>query len=671
MTYLEVNNSIENIVKIACLISPEPVDSRNQFYLDNIEALRQYNPILADKIDSVVPGDDDPLFPGWKFVIRDARNGQKTMVCVGEDTDVAIHSTYDPDREASDQANGILNDKRNYFVILGLGLGYLVEKLADNVDSETRILVVEPHISAIRLALSTRDMRKFFNDKRIHITIGTDMDNVLGNFLIRYNLADVKGVGFIELAGRNKIPSAQFYTDLLTRLKGVLITTGGNLQTLMLMAWTYQKNTMESLGNVVDHPPARLLFNAFEKKPAIIVSAGPSLSKNIDLVREYKDRAVIIAADTSTRPILNAGFEPDLICTGDPQEANWKHLRGTETKNSILVAEPMTHPASLEYFKNRLFIASYNDKVMKWVCQFIPDVGHVMTWGSVATMAFDLARKMGCDPIIFVGQDLSFSGGRTYVKGTYFEDEEKQDMSVEAFEKKHRAMVMTDIYGNEVKTNRQMFAYKEWFRTEFAKTKAQVINATEGGILIENCTIMTFREAAEKYLTESFDAAEIIREKGKLFEGYDLDPLRAGLFNNIKSVKTCIDLCDKGIERVRQAALTLERVDQLSKIFAQEVLKELDEIRFKLMGEQSMKEFIETANQVGVLNFKRAFKVVNGKDFSRTSFREALDLYTNLFMSTGRTGRGVLPFFVMGFRRLAERSDAGTVNVEDLCQTKT
>lgn len=669
MARLETNNTVENVVKLPVIdpVNDSPADDR--YLNNNLNALRSYNKLLADKIESVDPDGEDPNFPGWRFVIRDARNGQKTMVCISGDSEVAIHSTYDPDREASDMISSVHDGRRNYFVILGLGLGYLVEKLADEVGKETRILVIEPHISAFRIALAARDMRKILSDPRIHIAIGTDTENILALFLSRYNLAEVNGVGFIELAGRAKLPSSQFYTDLLTRLKGVLITTGGNLQTLMLMAWTYQKNTMASIGNVVDHPPVRMLFNALEGKPAIIVSAGPSLEKNIDQVRAYRDKAVIIAVDTSTRPIQKAGFEPDLICTGDPQEANWFHLRGTDTVNSILVAEPMTHSLSLEYFKDRLFIASYNDKVMNWIAQFIPDVGHVMTWGSVATMAFDLARKMGCDPIIFVGQDLSFSGGRTYVKGTYFEEENKQDMSVEAYEKQHQTMAMTDIYGNEVKTNRQMFAYKEWFRTEFAKTDARIINATEGGILKDNCEQMTFGEAAEEFLKEPFDALSIIKQKGEEFDGYDLDPLRVGIFNTIKSLKTCINYCEKGLNRVLEAARTLENVNQLSTAWSQEVLKELDDYRFKLMEEQSMKDFIETANQVGVLNFRRAFKAVNGKKFSRTTFREALDLYTNLFMSTGRTGRGVLPFFVMGLKKLADRDDAGTVSVEDICLT--
>jgi hypothetical protein len=648
-------------------------DSKHsEFYKENLDSLRRNNPALAGLVDAVNPENDDPEFPGCRFVVRDAHNGQPTMFAVNGETEAAIHSVYDPAREASDQASGAISKgSRNYFVILGFGLGYAVDKLAEEVESEDKILVIEPHIQAFRLALSTRDLRKILSDSRIVITIGTNVENSVAAFFQRYSLVECTGVGFVELAGRSKLPSAKFYADFLERLKGVLITTGGNLQTLMLMAWTYQKNTMASLEKIIDHPPVRTLFSAFEKKPAIIISAGPSLQKNIGQLKEYEDKAVLIAVDTSLRPLLAAGIEPHLVCTGDPQEANWKHLRGTVASNAHLVAEPMTYPSSLDHFKGRLFIASYGDKVMSWLGKFIPDVGYVMCWGSVATMAFDLARKMGCDPIIFVGQDLSFPGGRTYVQGTYFEDEEKQDMSVEAFEKKHITYTLADIYGQPVKTNRQMFAYKEWFRTEFSRTKVRVINCTEGGILKENCEIMPFREAASSVLAEKFDAMEIIRQSKSRFEKYDIQPLLKGLFENIASIKRCIDICEKGIKEIRNAMVSAEKMDTISQLWGAEVIKELDQLRFQLLQEQALKDFLETANQTGVLNFKRAYKKLNQKQFSRVVFREAMDLFTDLFMSTGRVARGVLPFFVLGFKHLATRDDAGNVNAEELCLTKS
>jgi len=638
--------------------------TENPILEKNLAALAVNNSELAKILAGIDPHAEDPDYPGWRFEVRKTANGQDTLFAITNDSEIAVHSVYDPEREASDQVVGVLsNEKRNYFVILGCGLGYAVEQLVAQLDENDTVYVVEPHIVSFRLAMEHRDLSGILSDPRVVISFTKKVDEAVAAFIARYSLATCTGVGFIECAGRTKLPSDGFFTELIERLKGVFITTGGNLQTLMLMAWTYQKNTMASMGHIGEHPPVRTLFNTFENKPAIIVSAGPSLKKNIEQLKALKDRAVIIAADTSVRPLMNAGIEPHLVCTGDPQEANWKHLRGSETTEAHLIAEPMTYSASLEMFQGRLFIASYEDKVMRWIENFIPAVGHTVTWGSVATMAFDAARKMGCDPIIFVGQDLSFPGGRTYVEGTYLEDEEKREMTVEAFEKGRKTIMQTDIYGQPVKTNRQMFAYKEWFRSEFERTSARIINATEGGILKDHCEIMTLAEASGKYLNEKFDAMKIIHEAANGFEGYELSPLVKGLRDNLESIKRVLENCDKGIARIRSSVNALETMDQISHNWAATVLKELDSLRFKMMDEPSMNEFIVTANQAGVLNFKRAYRVLNGKQFSRLVFRDALDLYTNLFMSTGKTARGVLPFHAIGYKILESRCrslDAGT-----------
>lgn len=619
----------------------------------NMACLRDVNPALARRIEEL-PGDGiDPEFPGVKFEIRAAKNGMPVMFAVGDDFEIGIHSAYDPVREASDKVNGALGEKgNNYFVLLGFGLGYVVDQLRKDAPRDCRIIVIEAHWAAFRLALETRDLREILSDKRIFFAFGNRIEDGLGTFISKYVLADCTGIGFIELNGRNVLPSTEFYRNFLERLKGVIVTSGGNLQTLMTMAWTYQKNTMMSLRMILEHAPVRTLFGAFERKPAVIVSAGPSLDKNVHLLKEIKDRAVIIGVDTSLRRLLSEGIEPDLLCTGDPQEANWKHMKGTVTERTRLVAEPMTYFASLEHFDSRLFIASFGDKVMKWMCDYIPDVGYVMCWGSVATMAFDLARKLGCDPIIFIGQDLSFPGGRTYSRGTYFEVEEGQDMSVESYQKRFRTYNVTDIFGNDVKTNRQMFAYKEWFRTEIGSTKVRVINATEGGILKDNVEIMTLREAIDTSIGDPFDKLSVIEACSENFDGYDVEPLRKGLLEIINSIKDIIGICDEGTKIIREAVNAVDTMQTLPQTWCAKTIADLDRLRFKLREEPAMSPFIETANQTGVLNFHRGYRKLNNQKFSRRIFTEAMDLFTDLFMSMGRTSRGVLPFFVKGFKSI-------------------
>ncbi len=66
MAHLVVKNSVRNIVKISGIKQGDSNEIRDKYYHDNIAALRQYNPVLAQKIDSVKPGENDPEFPGWK-----------------------------------------------------------------------------------------------------------------------------------------------------------------------------------------------------------------------------------------------------------------------------------------------------------------------------------------------------------------------------------------------------------------------------------------------------------------------------------------------------------------------------------------------------------------------------------------------------------------------------
>jgi hypothetical protein len=655
------------------LVANDPsVGTEDSIFARNLAALGQRNHLLAAELSAIDPQSPDPDFPGWHFETESAKNGMPVMYAVTDGIKIAMNSTYDPDREAADQVRGVIGDgKRDYFVILGMGLGYAVDKLLAEGDSETKVLIIEAHMRAFRKALATRDLTAILNDQRVMIALGPSVDEAIAAFLKRYNLAYVRGVGFLELPCRKRLPSDSFYAAFIERLKGIIVTTGGNLQTLMTMAWTYQRNTLKSLGHIIDSPPARNLFNIFKGKPGIIISAGPSLAKNIDQLAAIRDRAVLIAVDTSLRPLLAAGIEPHLICTGDPQEANWKHLRGTASKEPYLVAEPMTYPLSMEQFKTRLFIASYGDKTMEWVNTYLPDVGRVMCWGSVATMAFDLARKMGCDPIIFVGQDLSFPGGRTYVPGTYFETEEKQDMSVDAFEKTHDTYTLNDIYGQPVKTNRQMFAYKEWFHTEFRYTEAKVVNATEGGILTDRCEIMPLSDAINKYTGEPFEIMGKIRTAASEFDSYDLAPLSKGLTDIIDSMNRAIEYCTKGTGRVGEVVNAIQDMDKLPPLWCQDVITELDGYRFKLRDEAATKAFIESANQTGVLVFQRAYKSINGKEFSRVVFTQALDLFADLFVSCGRTARALLPFFLSAATSVADRSSAVNINMdlEEKCLT--
>ena len=629
----------------------------DSYFASNLDYIRKKNSAWAELLDAQRDGrtvlPETGNIRGLECI--PAKNGLPTLRAEHNGDVVFFHSRYDPQKEAKDIVDNAYNSKQNYFAVLGLGLGYTAEALLDR--AEGKVLIVEPNAEVFLKAMEYRDLSKILSSSRVALSVGEDWTNAFNSWMKITKLYEISGVGIVELPGSMKTAPDGYFEHFKEKMKAHIVTLGGNLQTVMLMGWEYQRNTLASLPRILDNPPVRLLFDKFKSRPGIIVSAGPSLSRNIDRIKGLKGRAVIIAVDTSLKPLLKAGIEPDLICTGDPQLANYKHLAGAKVEKACLVAEPMTYPQSLIDFNGRLFIASFADKMMQWLARSIGDVGHVMCWGSVATMAFDLARKLGCDPIIFTGQDLSFPGGRTYVGGTYFEDEEKRDMSLEAFEKRERTYEMEDIYGNMVKTNRQMFAYLNWFNYEISMTQAKVINATEGGILKQGVEVLSLKETAEKYLTEDFNVTGTIHSARDDFAPYNLTLLKANITATLDSFGRVNNVCNGNLELLKDTLLKLQGFKKYPPSLCQDVLTSLDTARLGIAGETGMKDFIEFANQTGMFNFVKKFNKIQGSKFTNLVMNESIDLYTNLYHSTRRTIGKVRPFFEQALKVVNERGE--------------
>lgn len=625
------------------------------YFASNYEHLKRKNAAWAELVLAQYEGRSEvpKLVDNSSPDLLDAKNGQPNIMVKRNGEEIFYHSRYNPEKEAKDIVDNCYDSRQNYFTVLGMGMGYTTEALIDR--AEGKIFVIEPNPEAFLKAMEHRDLSRILSSKRVALSVGQAWNEAFTGWVKMTTFHEISGVGIVELPGAMKAAPDGYFDHFKQKLKAYVVTLGGNLQTVMLKAWEYQRNTLISIPRILENPPIKMLFNSFEGKPAIIVSAGPSLSKNIDQLKDLKGRAVIIAVDTSLKPLLKEGIEPDFICTGDPQFANYKHLAGAKVKDAYLVAEPMTHPQSLTDFDGKLFIASFADKMMQWLTKSIGDVGHVMCWGSVATMAFDLARKLGCDPIIFTGQDLSFSGGRTYVEGTYFEDEEKKDMSTEAFAKREKTYEMEDIYGNQVKTNRQMFAYLNWFNHEISQTKAHVINATEGGILKDGVEILTLRETTEKYMSDSFDVKGTISDAKEGFEPYHLKRLAANLKEALESFERITRICNKGLDRVQRTLMTLRELIHYPAKLCGEEIHALDTWRLKMATESAMKDFIEFANQTGMLNFVRKYNDIQGSKFSNRVMDDAMDLYADLYFSTRRCIGTVRPFFEHALKMVQER----------------
>jgi hypothetical protein len=128
---------------------------------------------------------------------------------------------------------------------------------------------------------------------------------------------------------------------------------------------------------------------------------------------------------------------------------------------------------------------------------------------TVAHLAYYLAEHLGCDPIIFVGQDLGFSDGLCYTPGTSYEDVWRPELSrfctleMKQWEQiaRDRPILrrIPDIEGRPMYTEQRLFTYLQQFERDFARSRAKIIDATEGGALKRGAEPMRLAEVIERF----------------------------------------------------------------------------------------------------------------------------------------------------------------------------
>lgn len=254
-------------------------------------------------------------------------------------------------------------------------------------------------------------------------------------------------------------------------------------------------NTLRNLHAIAGEGDVAALAGAYARVPAVVVGAGPSLDLNLSDLARFQDRALIIAADTALRPLLGAGITPALVVALDPTETNGRHLAGLPPcPDTHLVAEGSIDPEAVRGFSGRTFFfdVSGHDP-WPWLAGAGLGRGRLRAWGSVLTAAFDLALAMGCDPVIFAGADLAFTGGQPYARGTTYEEDWSRAWAWGRDLDRFWADVLaawpdateSDVHGRPVRTTPHLRSFRDWIAAEAGRLgNRTIVNGTGGGILV-------------------------------------------------------------------------------------------------------------------------------------------------------------------------------------------
>lgn len=470
-------------------------------YLANLAALWTVHPALAEQIETVEAYPVERSRSGLPTVAVAAPGGRK----------VYLHSRYEPQAEARKLIDPIKADQILAFYVFGCGIGYHVELLFQKAAAEALICVFEPDLRMLRTAFEQRDFSKLIESRRVFFFTQADKSDLM-NRLTGHSA--LMAVGMQEIA---HVPSQQVSPEFFAQVKQYLEEFASysrtSLNTLVLNSRRTAENVARNIGWYLASPCMSRLKDRHKQKPAIIVSAGPSLRKNKHLLNDLGGRAVLIAVQTTLQPLLEMGIEPQYVTTLDYHQISTQFYEKLPAAlRSELIADSKANAAILKAYPGPLTLLG-NNYAESLLREMGLNKAKLRDGATVAHLAYYLAEHLGCDPIIFIGQDLGFSDGLAYTPGTSHEDVWRPELSrFCTVEMKQWDVIVRerfilrkipDVQGRPMYSEERLFTYLQQFERDFAQTKSRIIDATEGGAAKRGATPMTLAAAIEQFCTAS------------------------------------------------------------------------------------------------------------------------------------------------------------------------
>jgi hypothetical protein len=449
----------------------------------NIDVLRRRQPELARRVSACSVGPS--------LIVRESKSGPPTLaVVVPGQGPRLLHSAQDPVEEARRLAAKYEEARTENVVVLGLGFGYHVLEYLKRDHARDFMLVVEPSLERFRCCLEHVDLSTAIEAHNIFFAAGLAPLDVFKMIrteecsLVRNGLKAIKHPASVAL-------EPAYYQELIQRLQDAMTYALVNNNSRDKSWRHYARNMAHNTPAAMGLPGVNSLFGAFDGVPAIIVSAGPSLGKNVRELAHAKGRAVIIAVDTAIHVLLDHGVVPDLVVSIDFSSSNMRYFDGVDTSALRLVVDSEVYPPILDAFTGTRFYAEITNKsASRWFSQTIGPRGGFDKGLSVAHTAFQLALEMGCRPVALVGQDLAYTGEMSHVKGASMSRVETGGGG---------ALVhVRDIFGRAVSSHASMVVFLRHFEELLHAGKDRLadgcIDATEGGARIAGTRLMTLKE---------------------------------------------------------------------------------------------------------------------------------------------------------------------------------
>ncbi|EHE6342844.1 motility associated factor glycosyltransferase family protein, partial [Campylobacter jejuni] len=472
----------------------------------------------------------------------------------------------------------------------GFGNGVLFKALLQNKNHQ-HIVVFEKDIEIIWIMFHILDFSHELQNARLIVLNTNKLEIQDYNELCSFKpFFQFSRIYFLELMSHYY---ERFHEDVLElnkklaeNFKNSIVSHGND----PLDALQGIEQFVYNLPQMITHPSYKELLSKRKgiSDTAIIVSTGPSLTKQLPLLKKYASKATIFCADSSYPILAKHGIKPDYVCMLERTEITaefFNHDFGEFDKDIMFICAGVVHPKAIEYLKGRnrkyLIIPRYLYFPIYIKLKYFD---FLYNTPSVAHMSYFLSVLLNHKNIIFIGQDLAYAEN-----GNSHPDDYQNSANYESQMYEH---ILTEAYGGkkEIKTHEFWIFFKQILEAMIIKYHITTYNCTEGGARIEGTIEKPFLWACENLLDKDLN---------KPFE--KLEPLSLNKQNEFllkayykvyQSIKHCRDfskILSNDFENIQSIYLSLNEKEEDINL----AIEKIDEFKNKLEDIKQMQDLYE------------------------------------------------------------------------------
>ncbi|EAI4787948.1 motility associated factor glycosyltransferase family protein [Campylobacter jejuni] len=563
-----------------------------------------------------------------KESLKEIKSSKFELILGKDNLDINLKDTSDNTflyENVIDELNSMLNtynDKYLLYPVLyfyGFGNGILFKALLQNKNHQ-HIVVFEKDIEIIWIMFHILDFSNELQSARLMILQTSSLDiEFFSNFCSSKPFFQFSRIYFLELMSHYY---ERFHEDILglnkklaENFKNSIVSHGND----PLDALQGIEQFVYNLPSMITHPSYKELLSKRKgiSDTAIIVSTGPSLTKQLPLLKKYASKATIFCADSSYPILAKHGIKPDYVLSLERIPLTSEFFNndfGEFDKDIMFIVKSVTHPHTIKYLQknNRAFIlvSTYASFIQYLKLDYF---GYFNMGKSVANMSYLLTEYLNYKNIILIGQDLAYAkDGFSHTKD--YKNLDKHEGHFQRDKGKFQCLAYGGngkVESSEIWTTFRLIFENDinYFQKLFNIT---TYNCTEGGARIEGTIEKPFLWACENLLDKDLN---------KPFE--KLEPLSLNKQNEFllkayykvcKSIKHCRDfskILSNDFEKIQSVYLSLNEKEEDINL----AIKKIDEFKNKLENIKQMQDLYEILSPLLIqfeLNLARIY-VLNPK----------------------------------------------------------